>query len=193
MASICRLPESDLAEALDLHNQYTAQDRRLTEFRSQFQQTPSLFLGAYDEADLVGICLGWPTDPTTAELVGMGVAPDRRDRGIGSRLLERFETEAAALGITKVTLGSAGGDVDRFYMSQGYSPSSILVRVTSETLPSDFEDLGYDIAEERHLEDGSVKLYIPVENYEASDLTRIRERFGDDEAIYIMEKTISEG
>jgi ribosomal protein S18 acetylase RimI-like enzyme len=127
------------------------------------------------------------------ELVGIGVDPDRRGRGIGSSLLQRFETEAKALGVEEITVGSAGGDVDRFYVNHGYSPESILVRATPETHPSDVGDLGYEVVEERRQRDGSVKFYLAVEDRDPSELQTVRDRFGDGEAIYIMQKTIAEG
>lgn len=190
MVSIRGLPESDLTEAIGLHNQYTAQDRSLEEFRSRFQETPSLFIGAYDDADLIGICLGWPTDSGVVQLVGIGVAPDRRGRGIGSRLIEQFEASAGELGMQKITLGSAGGAVDRFYVTHGYSPSKILVRGTTETLPSDYRTLGFDVVEE-HSEGDSLKIYLGVDEYDPTELQTVRDRFQDEEAIYIMEKTLS--
>lgn len=190
MVSIRGLSESDLGEALELQNQYTAQDRAMAEFRSKFRATPVLFLGADDDGNLVGICLGWPTDSDVVELVGIDVAPARRGWGIGSRLLEQFETNAEDLGIQKITLGSAGGAIDRFYVSNGYSPSKILVRGTAETLPADYRNLGYDVVKGQSGK-SSLKIHLGVDEYDPSDLETIRERFQDDEAIYIMEKTFS--
>lgn len=192
MVSIRELPESDLAEALTLHNRYTAQDRSLEEFRPKFQATPSLFLGAYDEMTLIGICLGWSTDPDVVELVGIGVARGLRGEGIGSRLLSHFEANAEEVGMQKVTLGSGGGPVDRFYLDHGYAPASILVRGTVETLPDDYRNVGFDIVEEQQ-EGEYLKLYLDVDEYDPAELQTVRDRFRDDDAIYIMEKQLREG
>lgn len=190
MVSIRSIPEADLREALELHNQFTAQNRSVDEFRRESQATPSLFIGAYDTESLVGICLGWPTEPAVVHLVGIGVAPDRRGKGIGSRLLEQFERNAKALDMERITVGSAGGYVDRFYVNHGYSPSKILVRGAPESLPPQYRDLGYEVAEER-TEDGILKLYLSVEQFDSEELQTVRETFRDEEAIYIMEKTLT--
>jgi len=64
--------------------------------------------------------------PTTglAELMSLGVLPSHREGGLGARLVERFNAEAAARGATTVFLSTdaANNDgVNRFYIRIGFT------------------------------------------------------------------------
>ena len=86
------------------------------------------------DGDLVGVCTGHRRGDASAELAGLGVLPERRREGIGTRLVEQFEENAAEGGFERISVGSAGGDVDNFYAALGYEPESELVRLDAETL-----------------------------------------------------------
>jgi len=146
-------------------------------------------VGAYVDGEMVGHCLGQPEDDGVVHLAGISVANDHQRRGIGSGLLTEFEACAAALGVSRVTLGSAGGYVDRFYRERGYEPESILVRLPPDDVPENYRDLGYEIVEERMAE-GVQKLYVGVDELDHAEVEGVRETFGDEEAIYIMEKDL---
>lgn len=189
MVSIRQISHTDLEETLRLHNQFTAQDRSLQTFESHYRETPSLFIGAYETDSLLGICLGWPASEKRARLVGIGVTPGRRQSGIGTRLISTFEENAAAIGIESISVASAGGYVDHFYAGMGFTPTRILVRGDPAEFPSEYRDLGFDIVDEQW-EEGTFKLYIEVDELDHEMLSSVRETFGDDDAIYIMEKSL---
>ena len=56
------------------------------------------------------------------ELNGIAVRWDRQRKGYGRQLLRAFEQAAAAYGSPEVSVGSAGGYVETFYMDCGYQP-----------------------------------------------------------------------
>ncbi|MFB6186530.1 MAG: GNAT family N-acetyltransferase, partial [Halobacteriaceae archaeon] len=180
-----RSPEIEIAHRL--HNRFTDQDTSLATIKSWYEQVPELFIGVYDNNTPIGICIGRKRDSAHAELAGLGVIPEYRQQGIGTRLLERFEHNAKNIGIERITLGSAGGYVDQFYVDNGYTPEKILVRVSTEQLPNDDNDVEYEIIEEKE-ENGTRKIYINATEVDQSYLNDIRTTFGDDEAIYIMAK-----
>lgn len=180
--------ELDLEAFRRLHNRYVDRDESLKTVRDWYREHPELLLGAYDDGDLVGHALGRPRSEETVELSGISVAPTHRRRGIGSALLSAFEDRAAAQGFRRVELGSAGGYVDEFYLEHGYTPESVLVRLDPDEAP-DGPDRGYEIADER-VEDGTLKLYVPVEELGSPSVEAVRRAFDDPEAIYIMAKRI---
>lgn len=187
IVSIREIPAADLEAVLRLHNQFTAQDRSLATFESHYDETPSLFRGAYEEDTLIGVCVGWPSTAEQVEIVGIGVTSARRRSGIGSRLVEVFEENAADRGFSSISVASAGGYVDRFYSKLGYAPSRILVRGDPSDFPNDHHELDFDIVEERWEED-TFKLYIDVDEVDHDLLSSVRKTFDDEEAIYIMQK-----
>lgn len=179
MVEIRPIDETDREAFRRLHNRYTDSDVGTDRMARWHEAAPTLCLGAYDGDCLVGHCLGIPDDETV-ELRGISVAESHRRHGLGSALLDAFETRVVDYGADRVTLGSAGGYVDTFYRANGYEARSVLVRNPDRTPP------GYDILEER-VEDGMRKLYVDPEG---TDPEAAGEAFGDPEAIYIMEKRV---
>lgn len=123
------------------------------------------------------------------ELAGIGVEPDYRRRGVGSALLSAFGDRVNSLGNRRISVGSAGGYVDEFYVANGYAPDSVLVRLDPEDVPENHRTMGYKIVEEQFT-NGTKKLYVAVHEYDPELVQKIREAFDDPGAIYIMAKGI---
>ncbi len=80
-----------------------------------------LFLVAVEDDRVVGtIMAGY--DGHRGWIYSMAVVPERRGRGIGSRLLERAESELRPLGCVKINLQVLGNnkDVEGFYLKKGF-------------------------------------------------------------------------
>lgn len=88
---------------------------------------PKSFLAATENDEIIGAVFGWsrkiefPEDKSFA-LDGIAVRYDCQKNGIGSRLLEHFEKAAELYGAKSVSVGSAGGYVEKFYIDRGYIP-----------------------------------------------------------------------
>lgn len=195
MVSVREIPAEDVDAAHRLHCRFTAQDVPVETVRDWYDDRPGLFVGAYTDSgtvedfeagDLVGVCVGIRRSDDHVELAGLGLPPALRGQGIGTRLVERFERNAADLGVERVSLGSAGGYVDHFYAGLGYAPDTILVRCPpgDPTARGDFE-----VVEERDANDVR-KVYVAADEVDHDHLEGVREAFGDDDAIYIMEKAL---
>lgn len=179
--------ESDLEAFRRLHNRYVDRDASPATVRDWYRAHPDLLVGAYRDGGLVGHCLGRPWDEATVEVAGVSVVPDRRREGVGTALLAALEERAAASGLDRVTLASAGGYVDEFYLRNGYAPESVLVRLDPDDLPE--RDPGYDVVEETT--DGDVvKLYVDADGHDPAFLEAVRDAYGDPEAIYVMSKRL---
>ena len=182
--------DDEFERARALHNRFTAQSMPSEEMRPWYADTPELFAGAFDADEMVGVVTGRQADQTHAHLFGLGVMPNYRRQGIGAELVAAFEAGAANLGVDRVSVGSAGGYVDRFYAAQGYEPWTVLVRTPAEDEPVP-PDGAYDVVEER-AEDGVRKRYVDAEGADFDFAEEVGDAFGDDEAVFIMEKPLDD-
>lgn len=90
------------------------------------------FVGYYKEDNLIGICYGWPRSEEVAEdssfsIVGIAIVHPNHAQGRGAKLLSYFEQKVKEMGFTKVSVGSADGYVEKFYMQNGYIPKEYKV------------------------------------------------------------------
>lgn len=198
MVDVRRVPESDFDVVYSLLCARVG-DRDRSLVREWYDAHPELFRAAYHDEDadvdtgahevVVGFALGRERRASSVELAGIGVREPHTRRGIGSRLLTAFEDAAADLGFDRVSLGSAGGYVDDFYLANGYEPESILVRLHPEDVPDDVRDLGFDVLRER-TDDSVRKFYVAPNGHDPERVDAVREAFGDPDAIYVMEKDL---
>lgn len=97
-----------------------------------YLEYPEAFLYCEDGGELVGIAYGhnrsvqFPDDDSF-ELCGIAIRYDYWRKGYGRRLLSEFEKAAKAYGAKAVSLGSAEGDAEKFYISCGYIPTEYKV------------------------------------------------------------------
>lgn len=188
MVDIRRVEADEVALARDLHNRFTGQEKSLATVRSWYEDVPGLFLFAVADGEVIGVCTGRPWNDREVSLAGIGVEPDRRGAGVGTRLLERFEESARELGIEQLSVASAGGRVDDFYIDNGFCAEKILV-TNPEKDPVEVDDTDFDIDWDRN-EDGSRKCYVDVEEHDPAVLQAVREEFVDERAIYVMVKEL---
>lgn len=187
MVAIRRVPESDFQAVYDrLCSRVGDRDRAVV--RAWYDAHPELFLAAYDAEDaVIGFALGRERSDVTAELAGIGVRDEYTRRGIGSDLVAAFEDAAADAGFGCVSLGSAGGYVDNFYLENGYEPESILVRKAPDESLEEYRNLDFEILRERD-HAGVRKLYVAPGGYDPERVDAVRGAFDDPDAIYVMEK-----
>lgn len=184
----CR--QQDLPAFRRLHNTYVGREETIETVREWYRAHPELLVGAYVEDELVGHCLGIPRSDVEVEIAGIGIEPDYRRQGVGSALLSACENRVISLGYQRISVGSAGGYVDEFYLANGYAPESVLVRLDAEDVPVNYRAMGYEITKER-TDNGTKKLYVAVDEYDPERVRKIREAFDDPEAIFIMSKELS--
>lgn len=95
---------------------------------------PKAFIAVTENDEIIGTAFGWsrsvefPDDKSFA-LDGIAVRYDFWKNGIGSRLLEHFEKAAVLYGAKSVSVGSAGGYVENFYINRGYIPRCYKLRI----------------------------------------------------------------
>lgn len=130
--------------------------------RRRAAQYPKAFvlLMAGDEA--AGVAFGWPRKLDAPEddsfcLDGIAVKAPFWRNGYGSMLLHTFEDAVREYGFPAVSVGSAGGYVEQFYISNGYLPAEYK-RYTQDGIVLDhrFESLADYRAYQRPEADGFV-------------------------------------
>jgi len=119
------------------------------------ERYPEAYGGYFADDRLVGICYGWPrseqvTDDDSFTLDGIAIAEPYNGHGRGGRLLAFFEDAAGTLGYDRVSVGSAGGYVERFYLKNGFRP--IEFKVMIEGAPTHVRQI-HSMAEYRALDE----------------------------------------
>lgn len=108
--------------------------------RRRAAQYPKAFvlLMAGDEA--AGAAFGWPRKSDMPEddsfcLDGIAVKAPFWRKGYGSMLLRAFENAVREYGFSVVSVGSAGGYVEQFYIGNGYVPAEYKIYTDSGIKP----------------------------------------------------------
>lgn len=88
---------------------------------------PRAFVALAIEAELAGVAFGWPREldapgDSSFTLDGIAVREPYQRKGYGRLLLRAFESAAGEYGYPAVSVGSAGGYVEKFYLDNGYIP-----------------------------------------------------------------------
>ena len=191
---IRRLRDSDIERAYALKIEYL-DPMPLAEWSARRGKYPELFCGCALQGELIGVCYGWPFREDRPELLdtlllyGIAVISDYNGRGYGSRLLHFWEQQAVQSGRWTVSVGSASGYVDGFYLKNGYHPVHYMISLPAESCPPEALRLRYDIAAER-VEHGRRLLYVPIDALDEGLRQRLLADFAADEVIAIMEKRL---
>lgn len=136
-----------------------SEPERLRRFSDEY---PKAFLLLIYENEVIGAAFGrdrsrqFPEDDSF-ELCGIAIRYDHQRKGYGSMLLREFEKAAAEYGKKSVSLGSAEGYAEKFYISCGYFPSEY--KVWEEGVPrlkKVFADLEDHLSYQRGDGDGFV-------------------------------------
>jgi GNAT superfamily N-acetyltransferase len=147
------------------------------DFVTRIQANPDLYLVAFDEDELVGICYGHPSNKyeSAINLQGIAVNLDERKsyarKGIGSMMIEEFEKAVKVKGYKKIDVGCADDTkVERFYLKNRFHPYELVAK------------------DQYHTEYERVK----ISNYEFGQITKeeLRKKYRPKEVIIIFEKLI---
>lgn len=89
----------------------------------QRKKNPTGCLVAIDNNEVIGVVFGWESRNNHAFVInGIAVRYDYWRQGIGTKLLHHIEKSAETMGFAYISVGSAGGYVEDFYLKNGYHP-----------------------------------------------------------------------
>lgn len=123
---------------------------------------PEAFLALECHGKVIGICFGWARGLDVSEdrsfvLDGIAVRSDFQKNGYGKVLLAAFEKAALGYGYSLISVGSAGGYVEKFYMDCGFVPKEYKVwEGESPKVEKKFENAADYFLYERKNPDGFV-------------------------------------
>ena len=181
------LPTEQYAEAEKFAATYLGESAG-DEFRECTETNPELTVACFAQGqELIGLCFGHARNASAVGLVGIAMHPDAAAHGKGGELLRFFEQGVLAHGYTTISLGSASGYVERFYLKNGYKPTEYLVYLPAGSRPP-LE--GLDVLRVREVDD-QVMINIRNESgYQPELKQALVECLGAKRAIYIFEKHI---
>lgn len=123
---------------------------------------PKAFLVLLQDAEVIGVAFGWdrklrfPEDDSFV-LNGIAVRSDKQRNGYGKLLLQAFEQAVKEYGAPSVSLGSARGYVEQFYIDCGYTPTEYKVWENgAPVVEKQFADMDDYRSYSRQNEDGFV-------------------------------------
>lgn len=144
-------------------------------FLKRVKENPDLYFGAFDGDKLIGICYGHPSKNVKSAMNLQGIAVNHNKtylrKGIGSKLMRKFEKTAKEKGKKRISLGSSDDrKVEKFYLKHRYKPFELVAKG------------------QNHKELERIK----VDDYEAGRLKQkeLRKKHNPKEVIFIFEKSI---
>ncbi len=124
--SINELSASQKAGFFALVNEYLpgSSQEKMKRYSERFTKG---FVAIIKDDEVAGVAFGWlrsveNPDDDSFMLDGIAVRYDYQKQGYGKLLLSAFEKAAADYGAPSVSVGSACGYVERFYIDCGYVP-----------------------------------------------------------------------
>lgn len=134
------------------------------EMRQRVGRYPRAFVALVTEGELAGVAFGWPRELDAPEdksfsLNGIAVREPYQRNGYGRLLLDAFLSAAKGYGYSLVSVGSAGGYVETFYIENGFMPIEYKIYTQDGIKPvHKFADLEDYRVYARPTEDGFVVL-----------------------------------
>ena len=123
-------------------------------------------------------------------LQGIAVRETVYGQGYGSRMLGFFEQQVKHAGYEAVSLGSAGGYVDRFYLKNGYEPIEFVFWVSGDFDLSPLLQAKYRIQDEP-MEDGTRRLSVKIGSLDNGLRDRLLADFPVEQVTAIMCKALA--
>lgn len=129
----CRgITRNDIARFDEIRHEYLFGDDEF--IMSMYEKYPEAYGGYFIDDMMVGVCYGWPRseqvdDDDSFTLDGIALIEPYNKCGRGSLLLKFFVDSAGKLGYGRVSVGSAGGYVERYYLKNGFRPIEFKVMI----------------------------------------------------------------
>ena len=122
---------TDIQNAFDVSKRCTLQTNK-TKFMEQYNAHPELFRAVYDQNNIVGVCHAAEHENHLIIIHGIAVEPAYSGKGLGGKLLKEIEIAAKKLGGKTLSVGSAAGYVEKFYIKNGFKPIHFIAIIPKE-------------------------------------------------------------
>lgn len=152
-----------------------------------FLREPSLFIGAYDKNKIIGIVFGY-IKKNKILLGEMAISNDYQRKGIGKKLIYKFEQNVKKLNKKYIELG-AFGSAQKFYLNLGYTPI-LFVQIYKNKVKKNYNRLNYNILKETNYLDAK-RLFIKVDKLDDKLKQKAEKDFNAYNVIYLFRKNIN--
>lgn len=158
---IVYLNEKNSAGFYDLAAEYLP-GSSMKKMRERSELFLEAFIALEHEGDVIGVCYGWARKLDVREdrsfvLDGIAIKSDFQKNGYGKILLDAFEKVVSGYGYYLISVGSAGGYVEKFYIDCGFIPKEYKVwQGESPKVEKTFENTTDYFLYERKNSDGFV-------------------------------------
>jgi hypothetical protein len=187
MEDIKRICDYDFIEFNNIVQEYlpgTTED----ELYKIYHNNSSISIGYYLEDKLIGVCFGDIWDDMYFSLIGIAIIHPYNKQGRGSKLLQYFENVVKTKIYSKISVGSADGYVEHFYIKNNYVLSSLKILTDNEEWKQKHNDLFPVSKMEKQGE--YTKLVIENIVYGKIDKQKICKYYGGYDCFYVFEKNI---
>lgn len=187
METIKEICNDDLIEFNNIVQEYlpgTTKD----ELYKMYRNENSIFAGYYIEDKLIGVCFGDIWDDVYFSLIGIAIIHPYNKQSRGSKLLQYFENIVKNKNYEKISVGSASGYVEHFYLKNDYVLSSLKILTDNDKWKQRHNDLFPVSKVEKQKE--YIKLVIENIIYEKTDKNKLCEYYEGFDCFYVFEKNI---
>jgi ribosomal protein S18 acetylase RimI-like enzyme len=175
-----QLPENYFDDAMNILDEELGKDRvRDSKFlKEKFNKFPEFFIGVFLDKELVGIICGFPREDY---LLISEIAIDSKfhNSGFGKKLIKEFE-KVGFKEYNKINVGARDQSI-RFYKSLGYIPFLLIQYNKDDYTQDNFSNLKIINKKDYGLE-------VKVEEYNLTELNKIRKQFPKANFQYIFSK-----
>lgn len=134
MIEIREIEADDYARVYSFQTEYLDQES-YAQFVSRVEAYPDLYLTAWNEQDLVGVCYASPSarEQGTIVIEGIAISLDESKayarKGYGSKLIASLEKVILQKGYHKLDVGSADDQkIEHFYLKNGFQPYQLVAK-----------------------------------------------------------------
>jgi len=149
-----------------------------------YHREPSLFIGAFNKDEIIGVVFG-RVIKNMILLCEMAISKEHQGKGIGKKILKKFEENSKKLKKKYIQLGSRES-AEKFYLKEGYEPL-IFVQIYHDKVLKNYKKLGYNIIKETNYID-SKRLFIKIDKYDSKIKEKIKKDFNAYDVIYLFKK-----
>ena len=186
MESVKIIPEQDYDKMKQIVEEYLPGTDDMTQYIEQF---PSTIVGYYIHDELIGVCYGSEFSQNEFSIDGIAIVRPYNGVGRGGKLISLFEQNVSLLGYKKISVGSAGGYVEGFYMKNGYVPVELKMYAKSSEWQDKSQDCLYPIAYTQK-EGERLKIVISVVDYDAMKKEEIEKYYNCEDAFFVFVKEL---
>jgi hypothetical protein len=182
------IPKSDYGTLKLITSEYLS-GTDISDLNKMCENFPSAITGYYVDEKMIGVCYGFEINYENFALDGIAIIEPYNKSGRGGKLIAFFEQCVSSRGYKFISLGSANGYVERFYIKHGYTPIELKVYVENNEWELKSKNYIYPVTYTQ-AEGKYIKLVITVVDYYSMNQKEIKEHYNGLKSFFVFKKQI---